>query len=73
MSADAPLSPAGNERARQFSRVLKDAKVQRIYVTDVQRTQQTAGPIAASLHIRPIVIAQKGHRCAGQPASGGRR
>jgi broad specificity phosphatase PhoE len=53
------LSPAGNERARQLSRVLKDAKVQRIYVTDVRRTQQTADPIAAELHIKPIVIPQK--------------
>jgi broad specificity phosphatase PhoE len=59
MSADALLSPAGEERSRQLSGVLKDAKIQRIYVTDVRRTQQTAEPIAAQLHLKPIVIAKQ--------------
>ena len=59
MSADALLSPAGEDRARQLSEVLKDAKVQRIYVTEMRRTRQTAEPIAARLHLKPIVIAQK--------------
>jgi broad specificity phosphatase PhoE len=58
MSADALLSPAGEERARQLSLVLKDSNIQRIYVTDVRRTQQTAEPIAARLHLTPIVIAK---------------
>jgi broad specificity phosphatase PhoE len=58
MSADALLSPAGEERARQLSVVLKDAQVQRIYVTEVRRTQQTAAPIAERLHLKPIVIAK---------------
>ncbi|MGH9668373.1 MAG: histidine phosphatase family protein [Bryobacteraceae bacterium] len=51
MSADAPLSPAGEERARQLAHVLQDAKVRRIYITEVQRTQQTAQPIASRLHL----------------------
>jgi broad specificity phosphatase PhoE len=59
MSADALLSPAGEDRARQLSDVLKDAKVRRIYVTEVRRTQQTVGPIAARLHLQPVVIAHK--------------
>ncbi len=59
MTADALLSPAGEDRARQLSEVLKDAKIQHIYVTEVRRTQQTAEPIAARLHLKPIVIAQK--------------
>src|ERR1700722_4392726 len=58
MSADALLSPAGEARARQLSDVLKDAQVQRIYVTEVRRTQQTAAPIAERLHLTPIVIAK---------------
>jgi broad specificity phosphatase PhoE len=58
MSADALLSPAGEERARLLSQVLKDAKIQRIYVTEVRRTQQTAEPIAARLHLTPIVVAK---------------
>jgi broad specificity phosphatase PhoE len=59
MSADALLSPAGEERARQLSDVLKDAKIQRIYVTEVRRTQQTAQPIAGRLHLKPIVVLKK--------------
>lgn len=59
MSADAPLSAAGEERARQLSHLLKDANIRRIYVTEVRRTQQTAEPLAARLHLKPIVIAQK--------------
>ncbi len=59
MSADALLSPAGEERARQLSEVLKDAKIQRIYVTEIRRTQQTAQPAAERLHLKPIVIAKK--------------
>ena len=58
MSADALLSPAGEERARQLADVLKSAQVQRIYVTEVRRTQQTAEPLAARLHLKPIVIAK---------------
>lgn len=59
MSADALLTPAGEERARVLAEVLKDAKIQRIYVTEVRRTQQTAQPTADRLHLKPIVIAKK--------------
>jgi len=58
MSADALLSPAGEARAQQLSDVLKDAQVQRIYVTEVRRTQQTAAPLAERLQLKPIVIAK---------------
>jgi broad specificity phosphatase PhoE len=58
MSADALLSPVGTERAQLLARMLKDSGVQRIYVTEVRRTQQTAEPIAATLHLTPVVIAQ---------------
>ncbi len=59
MAPDALLSPAGEERARQLSEILRDANVQRIYVTEVRRTQQTAEPIAARLHLKPIIIAKE--------------
>jgi len=59
MSADALLSPAGEERAAQLSDVLKDAGIQRIYVTEVRRTQQTAEPIATRLRLKPIVVAKE--------------
>lgn len=58
MSADALLSPAGEERAKSLAQVLKDAAISRIYVTEVRRTQQTAAAIAAKLHLTPIVIPQ---------------
>jgi broad specificity phosphatase PhoE len=58
MSADALLSPAGEERAKLLAQVLKDAGIERIYVTEVRRTQQTAEPIATRLHLTPVVIAQ---------------
>lgn len=59
MSADANLSPAGAKRAQELSQLLRDAKIQRIYVTEVRRTQQTAAPTAARLHLKPVVISQK--------------
>ena len=59
MSADADLSPAGAKRAQVLAEMLRDAKIQRIYVTEVRRTQQTAAPTAARLHLKPMVISQK--------------
>jgi broad specificity phosphatase PhoE len=58
MSADALLTPAGEQRAKLLALLLKDAGVQRIYVTEVRRTQQTAQPVAERLHLTPIVIPQ---------------
>jgi phosphohistidine phosphatase SixA len=34
------------------------AKVQKVNVTDVRRTQQTAEPLPEQLHVEPIVIAK---------------
>lgn len=59
MSANALLSPAGEARARQLADVLRDANIQRIYVTEVRRVQQTAEPLAERLHVKPIVIPKK--------------
>ena len=59
MTADAPLSPAGEERARVLAKALGDAGVRRIFVTEVRRVQQTAEPLAARLHLEPVVIPQK--------------
>lgn len=59
MSSDAPLSPAGEARARLLAQMLRDSGIRRIYVTEVRRTQQTAEPVAAMLHLTPVVIAQK--------------
>lgn len=59
MSPDVLLNAAGEQRAQELAEMLADAKVQRIYVTEVRRTQQTAEPLATRLHLKPMVIAQK--------------
>lgn len=56
---DALLSPQGEQRAECLARVLKDAGIKRIYVTDVKRTQQTADPLAKALGIKPVVVPAK--------------
>ncbi len=42
-----------------MSETLKDANIQRIYVTQVRRAQQTAVPIAQRLNLKPMVIAKE--------------
>ena len=54
-TGDVPLSDAGRERAKELVRVLSSVSVTAIYVTQYQRTQQTAEPLAESLKIKPIV------------------
>ncbi len=56
MSANALLSPRGEQRARDLARVLRDAHIRAIFTTEVQRTQQTAEPTAREFHLRPTVI-----------------
>jgi phosphohistidine phosphatase SixA len=55
-AADTPLSPAGVKRAECLARMLKDAGIKQIYVTDTKRAQQTAEPLAKSLGVKPTVI-----------------
>ena len=50
-SADSPLSPAGEARAKTLARMLRDAKVTAIYSSEFQRTIQTAQPLADQLHL----------------------
>lgn len=58
-AADATLSDVGKERAERLARMLADAGISAIYTTEVQRTQQTAAPLAKRLKIEPTVIAAK--------------
>ncbi|HET9839127.1 MAG TPA: phosphoglycerate mutase family protein [Candidatus Angelobacter sp.] len=53
---DAPLSAQGQQRAECLARVLKDAGIKRIYVTDTKRTQQTADPLARALALKPTIV-----------------
>jgi len=57
--AEVGISKAGRCRAGALARVLADAGVTHIYVSEVARTQQTAQPLASKLRIKPEVIPAK--------------
>ena len=56
---DPDLSDAGRARAESLAKMLKDAGITSIYVTDLKRTQQTAEPLAKTLAIRPTILPPK--------------
>ena len=53
---DAPLSETGFARAKCLAKTLQDAKIEQIFTSDLQRTQQTAAPLAEQLHLKPVAI-----------------
>jgi phosphohistidine phosphatase SixA len=53
---DAPLSDAGHRRAECLANTIADAHIEQIFVSDLQRTQQTAAPLAEKLHVKPTAI-----------------
>ena len=53
---DPPLTDAGKKRAELLASMLADSGVDAIYVTELQRTQQTAAPLAERAHVKPTVI-----------------
>src|SRR5258708_28678313 len=53
---DALLSDAGHRRAECLANTLADANIQQISTSDLQRTQQTAAPLAEQLHFKPVAI-----------------
>jgi phosphohistidine phosphatase SixA len=53
---DAPLSDAGFRRAECLANTLADAQIQQIFTSDLQRTQQTAAPLAEKLRLKPVAI-----------------
>ncbi len=55
-SGDPPLAAAGLERAKELARVLADANVTAIYVTEFVRTQETAEPLAKAIGVKPVVV-----------------
>jgi phosphohistidine phosphatase SixA len=56
MGHDDPLSPAGRERADLLARMLADAPIGSIFVTEFRRTQETAAPLARKLGVAPRQI-----------------
>ena len=57
---DAPLTPQGEQRATRLAQMFGDSealgRVQKIYVTDTRRSQQTAASLAQRLGIEPTVV-----------------
>ncbi len=51
---DPLLTPAGNVRAGDLLRALKDKKIQRIYVTEYRRTQNTGDSLRIQLGIDTV-------------------
>jgi broad specificity phosphatase PhoE len=56
---DPDLSSAGRARADALARILKDSGITGIFTTEFKRTQETAAPTAASVHVTPTVVAAK--------------
>jgi probable phosphoglycerate mutase len=52
---DPPLDPVGVKQAELLADRLQDEKIDAIYVTTLQRTHETAAPLAARLSLTPIV------------------
>lgn len=54
--SDSPLSEAGLGRAKCLAKTLQDAHIQQIFTSELQRTRQTAAPLAERLHLQPVAI-----------------
>jgi broad specificity phosphatase PhoE len=53
---DALLSNEGQRRAECLANMLSDARIAKIYTSDLQRTQQTAAPLAEKLRLKPVAV-----------------
>ncbi len=53
---DPPLAAVGHRQAEAVGRHLASEPIEAIYVTTLQRTHQTAAPLAATLGLEPAVI-----------------
>lgn len=58
---DYPLSGRGLDRAKELARVLGNTKVDAIYATDYQRTQQTVKPLSDQTGVRVVDVPTTEH------------
>jgi phosphohistidine phosphatase SixA len=63
---DPGLSTAGQHRAATLAKMLKDGGIKAIFTSDLQRTKETAAPLASLLSITPAVIADDPAAAADQ-------
>ena len=56
---DPDLSSAGQARANELARILKDSGITAIFTTEFKRTQETAASAATATHVTPTVVAAK--------------
>ena len=54
--ADPPLSAVGEQQARLVAEQLRREPAARLFVTPLQRTRQTAAPLAAATGLAPVVV-----------------
>jgi probable phosphoglycerate mutase len=55
---DPPLAEAGERQAQAIASHLAGEPLNALYVTTLQRTQQTAAPLAAATGLRPAVVGE---------------
>jgi broad specificity phosphatase PhoE len=55
-SGDPPISDAGRERATALAEIGKMTGVSAIVTTQLQRTRQTAAPLAEAMKVTPVVV-----------------
>lgn len=65
---DPALSAAGQQRAEALAQALEHAGITAIITTQFRRTHDTAQPLAAQLHIEPLVIAARRGESAAHAA-----
>jgi broad specificity phosphatase PhoE len=51
-----PLSPEGHARAARLAGMLRDAGITHVFVSEYERTAQTAAPLAERLGLTPAVV-----------------
>ena len=55
-NGDLPLSAEGRSRAARLASMLRDAGVDRIYITEMKRTRETAEPLASQLRLNAETV-----------------
>jgi probable phosphoglycerate mutase len=54
--SDPPLAPEGEHQAEAVAARLRDERLSALFVTPLQRTAQTAAPLAAATGLEPVVL-----------------